>query len=161
MTNSMYELTKSYKEVQALAENGEDVTDTLLSLEGDIEVKAENTNKVIKMFSGYNTSIDEEIKRLQEVKKHNENAIERLKLGIENMMIALNKTELKTPLFSAKFVKNPPAVVIDDEEKVDARFLTVIPQTYKIDKNAIKDAIKAGANLTYAHLTQTERLQLK
>ena len=98
MTN-MYALTKSYEEVQALAENGEDVTDTLLSLEGDIEVKAENTNKVIKMFSGYNTSIDEEIKRLQEVKKHNENAIERLKLGIENMMIALNKTELKTPLF--------------------------------------------------------------
>ena len=69
MTN-MYSLTKAYEEVQALAENGEDVTDTLLSLEGDIEVKAENTHKVIKMFSGYNLSIDEEIKRLQEIKSH-------------------------------------------------------------------------------------------
>ena len=161
MTNSMYELTTSMQAVQALAEQGEDVTDTLLSLEGDIEVKAENTNHIIKMKAYDNTAIDAEIDRLTKIKKANENAIERLKLGIENMMIALNRKEIKTPLFSAKFVKNPPAVVIDDEEKVDARFLTVIPQTYKIDKNAIKDAIKAGANLTHAHLTQSERLQLK
>ena len=160
MTN-MYALTTSMQAVQALAEQGEDVTDTLLSLEGDIEVKAENTNKVIKMFSGYNTSIDEEIKRLQEVKKHNENTIERLKSGIENMMIALNKTELKTPLFTAKWVKNPPSVVITDESKVDARYLTIIPQTTKVNKNAIKDDLKNGIELPYAHLEQGRRLDLK
>lgn len=160
MTN-MYALTKAYEEVQALAEAGEDVTDTLLSLEGDIEVKAENTNKVIKMFTYNNTAIDEEIKRLQEIKKHNENAIERLKSGIENMMIALGKREIKTPLFSAKWVKNPPAVVIDDEAKVDAKYLTIIPQSYKVDKNALKEDLKAGKVLPYAHLEQKERLQLK
>ena len=160
MTN-MYALTKAYEEVQALAENGEDVTDTLLSLEGDIEVKAENTNKVIKMFSGYNTSIDEEIKRLQEIKKHNENAVERLKTGIENMMIALNKSELKTPLFSAKWVKNPPSVVIDDETQVDAKYLTIIPQIYNVDKNALKEDLKNGIELPFAHLEQGRRLDLK
>ena len=144
MTSSMYELTTSMQAVQALAEQGEDVTDTLLSLEGDIEVKAEHTNKVIKMFSGYNVAIDEEIKRLQEIKKHNENAVERLKTGIENMMTALNKSELKTPLFSAKWVKNPPSVVITNEEAVDARYLTIIPQTTKVNKNAIKDDLKNG-----------------
>ena len=160
MTN-MYLLTMAYEEVQSLAENGEDVTDTLLSIEGDIEVKAENTNKVIKTFAYNNAAIDEEIKRLTEIKKHNENAIERLKSGIENMMIALNKKELKTPLFSAKWVKNPPAVVIDDETKVDAKYLTVIPQSYNVDKNAIKKDLKAGKILPYAHLEQKERLQLK
>lgn len=160
MTN-MYLLTKAYEEVQSLAENGEDVTDTLLSIEGDIEVKAENTNKVIKMFSYNNAAIDTEIKRLQEVKQHNENAIERLKTGIENMMIALGKREIKTPLFSAKWVKNPPAVVIDDESKVDARYLTIIPQTTKVNKNAIKDDLKNGIELPYARLEQKERLVLK
>ena len=160
MTN-MYALTKAYEEVQSLAENGEDVTDTLLSLEGDIEVKAENTNKVIKMFSGYNLSIDEEIKRLQEIKKHNENAIERLKSGIENMMIALQKSELKTPLFSAKWVKNPPSVVITDESKVDARYLTYIPATTKVNKNALKEDLKNGIELPFAHLEQGRRLDLK
>ena len=160
MTN-MYLLTKAYEEVQSLAENGEDVTDTLLSIEGDIEVKAENTNKVIKMFSYNNAAIDTEIKRLQEVKQHNENAIERLKTGIENMMIALGKREIKTPLFSAKWVKNPPAVVITDESQVDARYLTIIPQTTKVNKNAIKDDLKNGIELPYAHLEQKERLQLK
>lgn len=160
MTN-MYLLTKAYEEVQRLAENGEDVTDTLLSLEGDIEVKAENTNKVIKMFAYNNAAIDEEIKRLTEIKKHNENAVERLKSGIENMMIALGKSELKTPLFSAKWVKNPPSVVITNEKAVDARYLTIIPQTTKVNKNAIKDDLKNGIELPYAHLAQGRRLELK
>ena len=158
---SMYALTKAYEEVQALAEAGEDVTDTLLSLEGDIEVKAENTNKVIKMFSGYNLSIDEEIKRLQEIKKHNENAVERLKTGIENMMIALNKSELKTPLFSAKFIKNPPKVVITDETNVPAKYLTYIPATTTVNKNALKEDLKNGIELPFAHLEQGRRLDLK
>lgn len=160
MTN-MYALTKAYEEVQALAEAGEDVTDTLLSLEGDIEVKAENTHKVIKMFSGYNLAIDEEIKRLTEIKKHNENTVERLKSGIENMMIALNRQELKTAMFSAKWVKNPPKVVIDDEKNVSAKYLTYIPATTTVNKNAIKEDLKNGVELPWAHLEQGRRLDLK
>ena len=160
MTN-MYALTKAYEEVQSLAENGEDVTDTLLSLEGDIEVKAENTHKVIKMFAYNNTAIDEEIKRLQEIKKHNENAVERLKTGIENMMIALQKSELKTPLFSAKWVKNPPKVVITDEKNVHAKYLTYIPATTTVNKNALKEDLKNGIELPFAHLEQGRRLDLK
>ena len=160
MTN-MYALTKAYEEVQALAENGEDVTDTLLSLEGDIEVKAENTHKVIKMFAYNNAAIDEEIKRLQEIKKHNETAVERLKTGIENMMIALNKSELKTPLFSAKWVKNPPKVVITDEKNVHAKYLTYIPATTTVNKNALKEDLKNGIELPFAHLEQGRRLDLK
>lgn len=160
MTN-MYALTKAYEEVQALAEAGEDVTDTLLSLEGDIEVKAENTHKVIKMFSGYNLAIDEEIKRLTEIKKHNENTVERLKSGIENMMIALNRPELKTALFTAKWVKNPPKVIIDDEKNVPAKYLTYVPATTTVNKNALKEDLKNGVELPYAHLEQGRRLDLK
>ena len=160
MTN-MYALTKAYEEVQSLAENGEDVTDTLLSLEGDIEVKAENTNKVIKMFAYNNTAIDEEIKRLQEIKKHNETAVERLKTGIENMMIALQKSELKTPLFSAKWVKNPPKVVITDETNVSAKYLTYIPAATTVNKNALREDLKNGIELPFAHLEQGRRLDLK
>lgn len=160
MTN-MYALTKAYEEVQALAEAGEDVTDTLLSLEGDIEVKAENTHKVIKMFTGYNLAIDEEIKRLTEIKKHNENTVERLKSGIENMMIALNKTELKTALFSAKFVSNPPKVIIDDGKKVPAKYLTIVPMEFVVQKKELSKFLKTGAKVTYAHLEQGRRLDLK
>ena len=160
MTN-IYELTKAYQEVQTLAENGEDVTDTLLSLEGDIEVKAENTHKVIKMFSGYNLTIDEEIKRLQEVKKHNENAIERLKNGIENMMIALNKSELKTALFSAKWVKNPPKVIIDDEKKVPAKYLTIVPMEFVVQKKELAKFLKTGVKVEYAHIEQEKRLKIE
>ena len=160
MTN-MYALTKAYEEVQALAENGEDVTDTLLSLEGDIEVKAEHTNHIIKMKAYDNTAIDAEIDRLTKIKKANENTIERLKLGIENMMMALNKTEIKTPLFSAKFVNNPPKVIIDDEKKVPAKYLTIVPMEFVVQKKELAKFLKTGAKVEYAHLEQGRRLDLK
>ena len=158
---SMYELTTSMQAVQAMAEQGEDVTDTLLSLEGDIETKCEATNHIIKTYTGYNAAIDVELERLTKLKKANTAVVDRLENGIENMMIALNIKEIKTPLFQAKFVKNPPAVVITDEKAVDARYLTVIPQSFKVNKNAIKDDLKNGIELPYAHLEQKERLQLK
>ena len=160
MTN-MYDLAKVYKDVQELAESGTDVTDTLLSIEGDIETKCENTNNIIKMKTYDNTAIDAEIDRLTKIKKANTAAVVRLENGIENMMIALNIREIKTPLFTAKWVKNPPSVVIDDESKVDARYLTIIPQTTTVNKSAIKDDLKNGIELPYAHLEQKERLQLK
>lgn len=158
---SMYELTTSMQTVQALAEQGEDVTDTLLSLEGDIECKAESTNHIIKMKASVNTAIDAEIDRLTKIKKANENTIERLKLGIENMMIALNKSEIKTALFSAKWVKNPPKLVITNKKAIDAKYLTIIPQTTEVNNKALKDDLKNGVELPYAHLEQGRRLDLK
>ena len=147
--------------MQELAESGTDVTDTLLSIEGDIETKCENTNHIIKMKAYDNAAIDAENDRLTKIKKANENAVERLKSGIENMMIALNKSELKTPLFSAKWVKNPPKVVITDEKNVHAKYLTYIPATTTVNKNALKEDLKNGIELPFAHLEQGRRLDLK
>ena len=158
---SMYELTTSMQAVQALAEQGEDVTDTLLSLEGDIEVKAENTNHIIKMKAYDNTAIDAEIDRLTKIKKANENTIERLKNGIENMMIALNKSEIKTPLFSAKWVKNPPKVIIDDEKKVPAKYLTIVPMEFVVQKKELAKFLKTGVKVEYAHIEQEKRLKIE
>ena len=76
-------------------------------------------------------------------------------------MIALKKSELKTALFSAKFIKNPPKVVITDEKNVPAKYLTYIPATTTVNKNALKEDLKNGIELPFAHLEQGRRLDLK
>ena len=58
-------------------------------------------------------------------------------------------------------MKNPPKVVIDDETKVPAKYLTYIPATTTVNKNALKEDLKNGVNVDYAHLEQGRRLELK
>ena len=158
----LYELTKAYQEVLNLAEenNTEAVKDTLDSIAAEIEVKAENINYVIKTMEGNTNAIDGEIKRLQALKERNTNAVENLKNYLFYNMRLQGKTEIKCPLFTARIQKNPPSVVITDETKVDAKYITVVT-TQKIDKTAIKEDLKNGAVLPWARLEQGERLVLK
>ena len=72
------------------------------------------------------------------------------------------KVKFKTALFSFGIRKNPPSVVIDEPylENIPARFL--IPQDPTVDKKAMKDALKAGEDLTgLCHLEQTESLSIR
>lgn len=157
----LYELTNDYQKVLALAEEGQDITDTLESISGAIEVKAEGITHIIKRLDADNEAVIKEIARLQDIKKRNDTAIENIKNYLFYNMQAIGMTEIKTPLFTAKIQKNPPSVVITDESKVDARYLTIIPQTFKVDKNRLKEDLKNGIELPYARLEQKERLQLK
>ena len=45
---NLYELTAAWREVHALAQDGEDIHDTLEAIEGSIEDKVENIAKVVK-----------------------------------------------------------------------------------------------------------------
>jgi hypothetical protein len=157
----LYELTNDYQKVLALAEEGQDITDTLESISGAIEVKAEGITHIVKNLEADTEAIEKEIKRLAELKDRNKKAVENIKNYLFFNMQAIGRSEIKTPLFTAKIQKNPAAVIIDDETKVDAKFLTIIPQSYKVDKVAIKEALKNGVELSYARLEQGERLVLK
>ena len=157
----LYELTQDCLAVLALAEEGQDVTDTLDSIQGDIEVKAQGITHIVKTLDNDNLAIDAEIKRLTERKERNTKSAENIKNYLFENMKALGMTEIKTSLLSCKIQKNPPSVVIDDEEKVSANYMTVIPQSYKVDKVRIKKDLLEGKELPFAHLTQGERLSIK
>ena len=157
----LYELTQDCLAVLALAEEGQDVKDTLDSIQGDIEVKAQGITHIVKTLDNDNLAIDAEIKRLTERKERNAKSAENIKNYLFENMKALGMTEIKTPLLSCKIQKNPPSVVIDDEEKVDAKYMTVIPATYKPDKARIKKDLLEGKELAFAHLTQGERIVFK
>ena len=157
----LYELTNDYQEVLALAEEGQDVRDTLDSIQGAIEVKAQGITHIIKTLEADEEAIDKEIKRLQELKERNKKAVENIKNYLFVNMMTIGLKEIKSPLFTAKIVKNPPSVVLTNENEVDAKYLTIIPQSFKVNKNKIKEDLKAGIVLPFAKLEQFERIEIK
>ena len=77
-------------------------------------------------------------------------------------MILTGKTKFKTELFSFNVQKNPVAVVIDEQyiENIPEEYL--IPQDPKVDKQKLKDDLKAGRDLEgIAHLEQTVGVRIR
>lgn len=163
---TLYELTADYANLLELAEDPDideqAFLDTLEGIEGAIEDKADGYARVIRQLTADAEALKAESDRLYNRRKNIENNIDRMKKALQNAMVITGKTKFKTDLFSFGIRKNVPAVVIDEQRlaNIPAEFL--IPQDPKIDKKAIKEAIKAGKNLDgIAHLEQSESLTIR
>ena len=160
---TMYELTSDYLEVLELASNPDidpqAITDTLEAINAEIEIKAENTAKVMRELEGMAAVLKAEEQRMNARRKSIENNVERIKAGLYNAMKATNKTKFRTELFSFNIQKNPAKLVIDDESKIPKKYY--VPQPAKLDTAKLRDDLKAGAVRKYAHLEQGESLRIK
>lgn len=80
---TMYELTADYMGVLELATNPEidpqAITDTLEAIGEEIEIKAENTAKVLRELEGMAAALKAEEQRLNARRKSIENNVERIK----------------------------------------------------------------------------------
>ena len=164
--SSLYELTTDYEELLTMAEDPDideqAFLDTLEGIDGAIEDKADNYARVIRTLEADAAACDAEAKRLRNKKQTIENNIKRMKSALQYSMQVTGKVKFKTALFSFGIRKNPPSVVIDEPylENIPARFL--IPQDPTVDKKAMKDALKAGEDLTgLCHLEQSESLSIR
>lgn len=162
---TLYELTDDYLRLLDIAEDPDvdpqTFADTLEGIDGALEDKADNYAKVIRQMKVDADGLDSEIKRLQARKKAIEGNSERMKSNLEEAMLATGKTKFKTELFSFGIQKNPPSVMVDEEhpERIPLEYL--IPQDPKIDKRRIMEELKAGAELSWARLEQSESLRIR
>ena len=160
--SSLYELTEEYKQLLDMMEEDsvdqDVVRDTLEGVDGEFEFKAENCAKVIAELGGKADLIDQEIERLKGKKDVINNNIKRIKQQLEKSMNDTGKKKFKTVLFSFGTQKNPPAVVIDQEDRIPEEYW--IPQDPKLDKTAIKNWLKDN-KADWAHLAQTESLRIR
>lgn len=163
--STLYELTSDYLELLNLLEDPDGdpqaIEDTLEGLDYEIELKADGYAKIIAQLDADASAVDAETKRLQTRKKRMRNSRDRLKKALAGAMIATGKRKIKTELFSFSIRKTPARVVIDEQyENLPEKYL--IPQDPKIDKDKIKDDIKAGKDLSgIAHLEQDETVSIR
>lgn len=164
--STLYELTTELMVLLEMAEDADvdadTLADTMEAIEGEIEIKADGYAKVMKELDGRASILDAEIKRLKARKDAIKANKERIKHNLEDAMRATGKTKFKTDLFSFGIQKNPASLKIDDSvdiENVPSEFLYIPP--IEINSEAVKEALKAGKELSWARLEQGESLRIR
>lgn len=163
---TLFELTDDLLKLYDMASDPEidetTLKDTIEAVDGEIEVKADGYAKVIRQIEGDIASIKAEIGRLTFRKKVMENSRDRIKKALEEAMKATGKTKFETDLFSFRIQKNPPSLKLADDldiNKVPPEYIVWPEPT--IDNAKVKDVLKAGKELEWAHLEATEGLRIK
>lgn len=159
---SLYELSKDYKELQAMlevAETDEDmeaIQNTLDMLDCSIDEKIENTAMFIYNIKGDIQAFKDEAKRIQAKAKTLENMTERLKNNIDHVMKENQLTEKKVGLFKC-YYRASETVEVDDLNALPDEFRKV---TIAADKVAIKKAIKNEQEVVGARIETHMNLQI-
>ena len=160
---TIYELTADYLEVLEMANNpdipADAIADTLEAVGGEIEMKAENTAKILLELKASAENLKAEEKRLKIKRESIEKNITVIKCRLYMAMKVTGKTKFKTPLFSFSIGKNPKSLVVDFPEKVPAEYL--IPQQPKVDNAKLKEDLNNGKVYDFAHLEQSESIRIK
>ena len=157
---NLYNIKSEYLAIaQELAE-GEltpELEQALMITESNLQEKAINYGYVIKNFESEVDIIDEEIKRLNVLKKARINAVEKLKTNISDAMQLFGILEVKAPTFKMNFRKSESVEIY---EGLAPEFVTE-KGSYQPDKRAIKNAIKEGKTVNGAGIIINYNLQIK
>lgn len=141
-------------------ENYDKLTDLKDEINALVVSKGRDLIYVLRKQDNYAEAIDEEIKRLQALKKSYAKKKENLSNYIKMCMIANNIKTIETPIGKLSVVNNAESVEIYDESLIDKKFIkTKIEET--ISKTDIKNAIKNGEEVQGARLVRNTRLAIK
>ena len=149
----------------------------LLDPETDAELRAELEEEIARLVAAEITKVDgvvrmlahfesqaelagEEIARLSARKKGFESSYERLESCARLAMSCAGKTRLDGKTSALVLRKNPPKVFVSNFDLVPAEYL-IVKQEITVDKDAVKRAIKGGAEIPGAELVQGDRLERK
>jgi hypothetical protein len=124
-----------------------------------LQSKAVDYCYVIKQLDYDCEQIDNEIARLNKLKKVRANLVDRLKNTVSSAMQLFEVEKIETPLIKLSF-RNSESVEITNESQLDACFIVTKTVTTP-DKKAIKDAIKNGVLVCGATISYNKNLQIK
>ena len=162
--SKLYELKENWKQVaDMLYEEEIDeqcILDTLESIEGEIEDKADNYAIVIKELLADAKICKEEKQRLENRQKSFENRANLLKSKLEEVMRETGKTKFKTARFSFGIQKNgglAPLWITEDINIIPEHFIKKEP-----DNTKIRQALEEGKELVFAHYEESgESLRIR
>ena len=146
--NSLYDLSNDYAWLLSLLydEDADEQTliDTLDSIEGAIDDKADNYAKIIKDLEKSAENMGEEISRLRERQQAVKNRVEWLKGNLYSAMKTVGKTKIKGDIFTVSIQKNggaAPLKVLVDVDELPEELRKV---KYEADKVALRELAEKG-----------------
>lgn len=143
----LYELTEEWESVAEMLYDGETdeqvILDTLESIDGEIEDKADNFAKLIRSMKADAEALKAEEDRIHCRRMSLENRAQRLKDNLQANLEFVGKTKFKTVLFNFSVSKNggkQPLEITDNLDDIPGRFL--IPQPPVVDKDKVRELLK-------------------
>lgn len=159
---NIYQITSEQQRInELLEESGGELTPeiekALIISEDNFLVKADSYAFSIRKYNTAANNIDEEIRRLQSLKKVALNTSERLSKSLTDAMIALNRPKLDLGTCKLSFRKSETVVIAERAE---------LPEKYKkvkieYDKTMLKADIKAGIEIHGVTITENKNLQIR
>lgn len=140
----LYEIAPEYERLQQAAEDGEDVTLALATIEDALERKIESIAHVDRGLDAEAEAIRGEEQRLAKRRRALEASREHLREYVRTQMIEHGVTRVKTPTVTFSIVEGPPRVEVFCEANV--------PELYtrtrrEVDKAAILAAHKEDGEI--------------
>lgn len=158
---TLYEMTEAAKTLYELFMNDEipleAVQDTLDGM--GVENKLEDYVHVIIQLNADLAMLDKEIEKLLAKKARAQKSVDKTKAAVLAYMYVTNKEKERAGVFSLS-IRKSEAVNITDLEKLPSEYVKA-KTTITPDKKAIKNAIKAGAEVAGAEIVENRSLQIK
>lgn len=163
---SLYQIAQEYRAtVDYLMDTQTDAQTIQDTLEGEsysLEVKAQNVAYAIKNMEATAAAIKCAEQEMAERRKAIEKRAEHLREYAKTCMEIAGVSKIECPHFALSIRKNPAGVEVFESALVPSSFMrTPEPPPPSIDKNAIKEALKAGQEVPGCQLVQGTRLEIK
>lgn len=160
---SLYEISTELMTLLSEIDNaGGEITESqelqLVISEKELKQKAVAYVSVIKTFEGESLVIENEINRLQALKKHRDKIVSKLKETIKNALIQFNIEQIKTELININF-RSSKSLEITDIEKLPND--CIIWEKKAISKIELRKRIESGENIPGCELVKNINLQIK
>lgn len=162
----LYEIKDLYYKFYNMLENGEieedAIADTLESLDGEFDDKADNIACLIKALKAESDAIKQEEKALKERRESKERKAESLKDYLSGTMLKLGKSKVETPRNVLSFRKSTSLEITNEGwfmEKYPDLVKTEIKKS--IPKKEVTDLIKTGKEFVGVQLVEKQNLQIK
>lgn len=138
------------------------IHDTLEGLSGELTAKATNVAAFVRNLEASAEAIKAAEADMAKRRKAIEARAAHIREYLKEQMARTGIKSVESPWFKVSLRDNPPAVVIDNEDEIPPEFLRVPPPPPAVpDKPAIAAVLKAGGEVAGAHLTRTQRVEIK
>lgn len=175
LTDTFRNLFEQFDEISTIEDTPDELKedikqawfDTLVGIEEEFEVKAENVGAYIKTLKAEADALKEEEWTLAKRRRSKEKQIEWLKKYLLESMQAINRTKIDRPMAVLSIRNNAESVQIDNESDFITRCQMCGADDYlryktpEIDKTAVKADLQKGYKIEGASLVRKQSVIIK
>ena len=139
----LYEIAPEFSALVEQDELTEQDADRLDELGQAIEVKAENIAALTDNMGLFVEMCKAEEKRISAKRKSVENKIKWVNDYLQHNMEIAGTMSIEVGTRKISLQKNPPSLIVDNEDIIPPKYFMVIPESYQIDKKRLLKDLKA------------------